>query len=189
MKTIFQDRTIRKLAQACAKLSYRLGQHKPPSAFIHSAMFVVNGEDRLRDEEGICLGAIELELLGWRDALREQLQTIHRIQPERTEPMSDQPITADNLETDGIVHGIAIACVQTMRETAEAATAEGFIHLAAHKLTEVGYPATSGGVASFLHETLRALTETCEELRRAERETMHETSETLPETGFSHTRK
>ncbi|MFZ3017140.1 MAG: hypothetical protein WA056_01635 [Gallionella sp.] len=166
MKTIFQDRIIRKLAQACAKLSYRLGQHKPPSAFIHAAMFTVNGENRLRDEDGLCLGAIELELLGWRDALREQLQTIHRIQPERTEPMSDQTITPDNIETDGIVYSYATACVQAMREAAESATAEGFIHLAAHKLTEVGYPATSGGVASFLHETLRALTETGEELRR-----------------------
>lgn len=182
MKTIFQDRIIRKLAQACAKLSYRLGQHRPPSAFIHAAMFAVNGEDRLHDEDGPCLGAIELELLGWRDALRDRLQTIHCIQqPERNIPMSDQSITQDNLEVDGIVHGIAAACAQTMREAAEAASAEKFIHLAAHKLTEAGYPVTAGSVAAHLHDVLKVLTATAEELRQV----THENAETKPETDFS----
>lgn len=81
MQTIIQDRTIRKLAQACATLSHKLGQPKPPSAFIQSAMFITNGEGRLRDKGNVYEGAVELELLGCRDALRMKLQS-RRTQPK-----------------------------------------------------------------------------------------------------------
>lgn len=83
MQTIIQDRIIRKLAQACSKLTFKLGRVMPPNAFIHAAMFTVNGEGRLRDKENVYVGAVELELLGRRDALRVELQS-HRTQPKGT---------------------------------------------------------------------------------------------------------
>lgn len=102
MQTILQDRIIRKLAQTCSRLAYKLDQQKPPSAFIHAAMFAVNGENRLRDESGMCIGAIELELLGRRDALREKLQAVRHTQSERSHA-SHTAITAD-IEQDGGGH-------------------------------------------------------------------------------------
>jgi hypothetical protein len=81
MQTILQDRSIRRLAQTCATLSHKLGKLKPPSAFIQSAMFIVNGEGRLRDKGSVYVGAVELELLGCRDALRVELQS-RRTQPK-----------------------------------------------------------------------------------------------------------
>lgn len=99
--------------------------------------------------------------------------------------MTDQTITTADLEKDGIVHGYAAACAQTMRETAASATAERFICLAAHELSKAGFPVTSGSVCAYLHEMTNSLTKTGDGLRRSESKTMRETSETLPETGFS----
>jgi len=75
MQTILQDIVILRLAKTCASLSYKLGQPKPPSAFIQAAMFITNGEGRLRDKGNVYVGAVELELLGHRDALRVELQS------------------------------------------------------------------------------------------------------------------
>lgn len=95
--------------------------------------------------------------------------------------MSEEVITPTILESDGIVYGIASACVRAVREVAEAATAERFIHLAARQVAQAGLPVTSGSVAAHLHTTLTALTATIEELRQV----THENTETQPETDIS----
>lgn len=68
------------------------------------------------------------------------------------------------METDGIVHGIALACVNTLAEAAAVATPEKFIHLAARQLVEAGQKPTAARVAEHLHQTLRAFDATVKEL-------------------------
>ena len=72
-----------------------------------------------------------------------------------------------DLGTDGVVQGIAAACVQAMREAADNATADRFIRLAAHQVSGTGEP-TAERVTSHLHTTLKALLSTSAELRWAE---------------------
>lgn len=70
MKAIVQDIKINRLAARCEALAREIGAYRPAATFVHAAIFAAQGEDRLRDEDGKPLvGAVELELLGQRDAL------------------------------------------------------------------------------------------------------------------------
>lgn len=68
------------------------------------------------------------------------------------------------LETDGIVHGIAFACVNALADAAAIATPERFIHLAARQLTAAGQEATAERVAAHLQTTFQALDACAKEL-------------------------
>lgn len=80
--------------------------------------------------------------------------------------MTIQTVAAD-LEQDGIVHELAVACVNALREVADTATASRFIHLVAHQVAAVGEP-TAESVAAHLRTTLTALQSSSAELRWAE---------------------
>lgn len=81
--------------------------------------------------------------------------------------MSDPTITLADLEKDGLIHGIAEACVQAMHEAAASATPEQFIHLAGRQIAEGG-ELTAERVAAHLHTTLKAIMNTSAELRQSE---------------------
>lgn len=68
------------------------------------------------------------------------------------------------LETDGIIHGLATACVNVLTEAAAIATPERFIHLAAHQVTTAGQEATAERVGAHLYSTLQALDTTTKRL-------------------------
>lgn len=63
MKSILRDPQILNLASRCAALAREIGIQRPAASFVEAASFAVAGEDRL------CLGAVELELLGKREEL------------------------------------------------------------------------------------------------------------------------
>ncbi|MCK9511208.1 MAG: hypothetical protein M0R28_08290 [Pigmentiphaga sp.] len=69
MRTIFQDKSIKKLASQCEALAHQVGTQLPADAFIQEALFNLNGEGRLYDAGTPCVGAVELELLGKRECL------------------------------------------------------------------------------------------------------------------------
>ena len=81
--------------------------------------------------------------------------------------MSDLTNILADLEKDGLIHGIAKACVQAMHEAADSATPERFIRLAARQVFDSG-ELTDERVAAHLHTTLKALLKTSAELRQAE---------------------
>ena len=81
--------------------------------------------------------------------------------------MSEPIITPAALEQDGIIHSIATACVQTMREITYGVTPERLVRLAARQVADAG-ELTPERVAAHLHTTLRALSATVDELRQGE---------------------
>ncbi|WP_025915598.1 hypothetical protein [Herminiimonas sp. CN] len=68
------------------------------------------------------------------------------------------------LETDGLVHGVALICANTLTEAAAAATPERFIHLAVRQLVAAGQEPTAERVAAYLHTTCQAFDATVKEL-------------------------
>lgn len=67
-------------------------------------------------------------------------------------------------EQDGIIHGIASACVAAIREAADSASPEQFIRLATAQVEQAG-EFSAERVAACLHTTLKALHTTSAELR------------------------
>lgn len=60
-------------------------------------------------------------------------------------------------EQDGIIHGIASACVSAIRDAANNASPERFIQLAVDQVAQSGLVVTNERIASFLHANLKAL--------------------------------
>lgn len=80
------------------------------------------------------------------------------------------PITPADLVKDGIVHGIAEICTQTLKEAAAVATPDRFIELVAQQVTASTGELSAELVAQRLQETATAIKALSVELHWAGRE-------------------
>ena len=85
--------------------------------------------------------------------------------------MNISNINTADLEQDGIVCGIAQACVDALREAASAATAQRFVRVVAQQVAEAhGLTAvTPENVAAHLNTTLSGLVASVAQLHQVER--------------------
>lgn len=70
LSEILADETVKNLADEVHSLSNKLAAIQQPLDHVLKAAAAVHAEGRL------CVGAVELELLGWRDGYLEQLAEI-----------------------------------------------------------------------------------------------------------------
>ncbi len=87
--------------------------------------------------------------------------------------MSDNKTLTEAIEalkTDGIVHGIALMCVNSLTQAARIATPEAFIQMAARQVDAAGQKITAESVAACLHTMLKFLDMGTKNPQRAQQE-------------------